>query len=94
MDTIYKKVGSECKIVEKFYEIELNCDLKIAFVRIHYFDDVIYDANLVSTFNFVDAFWQMSLICFAKFSFKSKFIPNNFLHKKFFMYKLPIFKVV
>ena len=72
-----------------------NCDLKKArFFKIRFFDDVIYGANLASAFIFLDDFWQMSSKCIANFSLSSKFIPNNFSDKAFFMCELPIFQGV
>ena len=32
-------------------------------------------------------------ICISKFSWQSKFMPNNFSHEKYFMYKLSMFIV-
>ena len=38
--------------------------------------------------------FNVSSICFTKIREQLKFIFNNFLHKEFFMCKLPIFKMV
>ena len=36
---------------------------------------------------------MMISICISKFSWQSKFMPNNFSHEKYFMYKLSMFIV-
>ena len=51
----------------------LNCDLKKAFIRMRFFGDIIYGANLANAFNFLDAFRQISSICFAELYVNSLF---------------------
>ena len=46
---------------------------------------MLYCANLASAVNFLDAFRQMSLVCFTEFSLLSELVANNF-----FMCKLLI----
>ena len=46
----------------------LNRDLKHAFIKARRLVTRIYGTSFKSVFIFLDAFWQMSTICFFKFS--------------------------
>ena len=70
----------------------LNCDLKRAFIRIRFLVVPLYGASLASTFNFCDAFWQISSMCLLNFNLKSKVMPSRFSLRELFMCK-PLFGV-